>query len=187
MTCLKGPGSTPSVYIPNPFQENLLKANDTLSMLSQYSMFFISQQCHLSLEPFICLYSIHLCDDKINIGPSEEQCKHVSKVCDEELTTFRNLYPMIDEYLSNCASESPFNKKDCNVMNTPYYTITTYNCTAGFYVTENGSCQPECNVWSPYPKGIVLTTDILNILAAVVCILSGASVLMLSWIYHQKL
>ena len=183
MTCLKGPGSTPSVYIPNPSQENLSKAY-RLSKLSQF--FVISQQCHLSLEPFICLYLVHLCDDKINIGPSEEQCKHVSKVCDEELTTFRNLYPKIDEYLSNCASESPFNNKDCSIMNTPY-TITTYNCTAGFYVTENGSCQPECNVWSPYPKSIVLTTDILNILAAVVCILSGASVLVLSWMYHQKL
>jgi hypothetical protein len=189
MTCLKGPDPTPSVYIPIPFQEHVSTAMNTLSMLSQYSQYTsikIRQQCHLNLEPFVCLYSIHLCDDKINIGPSEEQCKYVSKLCDEELKTIRRLYPQIDEYLSNCASESPFNNKDCNVMNTPY-TISTYNCTAGFYLTENGSCQPECNVWSPYPNGIVLTTDILNILAAVVCVLSGAFVLVLSWIRHKKL
>lgn len=187
MTCLKDPGSTPSVYIPNPFQERLSIAKNTLSMLSQYSSIInLRQQCHLSLEPFVCLYSIHLCDDKINIGPSEEQCKHVSKVCDEELKTIRKLYYQIDGYLSNCAPESPFNNKDCNIMSTPY-TISTYNCTAGFYLMENGSCQPECNVWSPYPKSIVLTTDILNIFAAVVCVLFSAFVLVLSWIRHQKL
>jgi hypothetical protein len=191
MTCLKGSVSTPSVYVPIPFEEHVLIANNTISMLRRYynSPFFqIRPQCYSSLEPFICLYSIHLCDNKINIGPSEEQCKHISKLCDKELTTIKNFFPQlqIDKYFSNCASESPFNNKDCNIMSTPY-TISAYNCTAGFYLVENGSCQPECNVWSLYPKSIVLTTDVMNILAAVVCVLSGASVLVLSWIRHQKL
>ena len=183
MTCLKGPGSTSNIYIPSPFQEHLLTAKDRLYMLSQYR-FLIRQQCYLRLEPLVCLYSVHLCDNGNDIGPSEEQCKHVSHACDEELKYFRN--SQIDGYLSNCASESPFNNKDCNITNTEYTSVSAHNCSVGFYLSENGHCTPECNIWSPYSRSTVLATDIVNIFAVVVCVISGVAVLVLSWLYHQK-
>ena len=189
MTCLKDPDSTSDVYVSSPFEENLSTATsiiEYLPHLASLRQVHIRQPCLSSFEPFICLYFVHLCQKGNDIGPSKEQCKHVSNACDEELKQIKGEF-MVDECLSNCASESPFNK-DCIITNYKH-TVSLYNCNAGFYqdLTENGSCQPECNVWSPYPKSIVLITDILNVLAAVVCIISGGVVLVLSWICRQKL
>ena len=188
MMCLKDPGSTSEVYVSSPFEENLSNAKFLIQYLTSpivAAQVHIRQQCHSYLEPIICLYSVHLCKDGMDIGPSEEQCKRVSNACDEELKQIKGF--MVEEYLSNCAPESQFNK-DCIVTSHKHTTIL-YNCNEGFYqdlLMENGRCQPECNVWSPYRKGMVLTTDILNIFAAVVCIISGIAVLVLSWLHHQK-
>lgn len=187
MMCLKDPGSTSEVYVSSPFEENLSRAKFLIQYLTSpivATQVHIRQQCHSYLEPIICLYLVHLCKDGMDIGPSEEQCKRVSNACDEELKQIKGL--KVEEYLSNCAPESEFNK-DCIVTSHKHTTI--YNCNKGFYqdlLMENGRCQPECNVWSPYHKGIVLTTDILNIFAAAVCIISGIAVLVLSWLHHQK-
>lgn len=182
--------TTLEVYVSTPFQESLSKAKDAIRYLLQAQVFTgisIRPQCLSRLEPFLCLHFIHLCDNGMDIGPSVQQCRNVSKVCDDELKQVKKKFPnyRVDRYLSNCAPKSPFDNCRCITSDTN----RTYNCREGFYqnLTENGRCEPECNVWSPYHKGIVLITDILNIFAAVICVISGGAVLVLSWIRREKL
>ena len=61
------------------------------------------------------------------------------------------------------------------------------NCSEGFYRTANGSCVPECIVWSPFDKTTILVTDILALFTAVVAVVSGVAVLLVSCIRCQKL
>lgn len=166
-----------SVYVSHLHQQE--QAVKKISFLS-----LISPQCRSSLEPLICLFFIHICVDShgMDIGPSKEQCRYTAKVCNNDLEKYKNFID-VDEYLSNCALESPFDGKNCIIMNN----ASIQNCSAGFYLMENGSCQPECNVWSPYSQTMVLITDILTIIPAVVCVLSGVAVVVFSWIRYQKL
>ena len=190
--CLKGithVNATPDVIVSNNFQQFEKEAEDTIRNLEYFGM-HVRPQCHSSLVPLVCLYFIHLCDDGEDIGPSEDQCMHVSEVCDEELKQIKQILPTfsVDKYFSNCASKSPFGNKDCMIMSYNR-TVSTHNCSAGFYKnsTEDGSCLPECNVWSPFPHITVLVTDTLNIFSAIVCIFLGGTVLVFSWIHCQKL
>ena len=194
--CLKGSDSVnaaPDVYVSSPFQQTQTEEKiQSFLYLPTLVGISVRPQCDSSLKPFACLYFIHLCDNGTDIGPSEEQCKHVSNVCDQELKQIKGLnlrLPIpVDEYLSNCASESPFDNKNCNITGNGYI-VSTHNCRAGFYqnLMGNGSCLPECNVWSPFPHNMVLITDILNCFSAIVCILSGIAVLVLSWLRRPKL
>ena len=61
------------------------------------------------------------------------------------------------------------------------------NCSEGFYRTTDGTCVPECIVWSPYDKTTILVTDILAISTAVVAVVSGVAVLLVSCIRCQKM
>lgn len=193
--CLKGSRSekaNPDVYVSSPFQQNLMHAESIIGLLPfAYTKVNVRPQCRLSLEPLICLYYIHLCDNGTDIGPNQEQCGYVSNVCDNELeqTKKLNLPIPVEEVLSSCASGGPFDEKNCII--TGRYNNMVNNCSAGFYQNSTGKgrsqCQPECSVWSPYSKTTVLTTDVLNIFAAVICVISGGAVLVLSWIRRQKL
>ena len=148
---------------------------------------FLRLQCRLSLEPLICLYFIHLCDNGTEVGPSQEQCEYVSDACDEEVKQI-SLPPIsisVDEFLLSCALYTPFNEKHCIIVGN-YTSNGIQNCSPGFYL-ESGRCHPECNVWSPFSHTMVLITDIMNVFAAVLCVLSGCIVLGLSWIRRQKL
>lgn len=76
----------------------------------------------------------------------------------------------------------------------PLYRVTLFdnssqraNCSEGFYRTANGGCVPECIVWTPYDKTTILVTDILAIFAAVVAVVSGVAVLLVSCIRCQKM
>ena len=191
--CLKGSHSekaNPDVYVSSPFERLQAEAEfkiNLLSLASEVTKVNVRPQCRLSLEPLICLYYIHLCDNGTDIGPNQEQCGYVSNACDKELEQIKilNLPISVEEFLSGCVSGGPFDKKNCII--TGNYTIN--NCYTGFYLnsTENGRCQPECNVWSPYEKKVVLITDVMTIFAVVICLISGGSVLVLSWIRRQKL
>ena len=60
-------------------------------------------------------------------------------------------------------------------------------CNKGFYKAANGTCQPECGVWTPYSEGEVIATDTLAISAAVIAVVSSITVLILSYVYRQKM
>ena len=168
-----------SVYVSHVYHQE--QVVNRISFLSQIK---ISPQCRSSLEPLICLFFIHICVDGhgMDIGPSQEQCRYTAKVCNKDLETYKSFFD-VDKYLSSCALESPFDGKNCIITNN----VSIQNCSPGFYLMENRSCQPECNVWSPYSQTMVLITDILTIIPAVVCVLSGVAVVVFSWTRYQKL
>ena len=60
-------------------------------------------------------------------------------------------------------------------------------CNSGYYRTTNGTCLPECSVWSPYSNTTVLATDIVAITTAVVALVFGIAVLLLSCVHCQKM
>ena len=68
-------------------------------------------------------------------------------------------------------------------------------CSEGFYVYQeditNGTtvevCRPECGEWEEFPHSTVVAIYITEIVAAVVYILGGAVVLVLSIIQHKQM
>lgn len=191
--CLEGSDSAntePNVYVSSNYRQK--EADDMIMYLHVYIIPFLDNkirpQCSLNLEPFICLYYIHLCDQKKykDLGPSEEQCLHIQYICDNELELAKQydiIYRQLKEFFSSCEQNSPFDTKNC-ISSVSNYNIQ--NCSVGFYLSENGSCLPECNVWTPYTHNTVLITDILAIIPAAVTVLSGFAVLLFSWSRCEK-
>ena len=169
---------------------SLTKASSLIRLLKTSAL--ISQvrpQCMTSLEPFVCLYFIHLCYNKTVIRPSEQQCNNIKSVCDNELKVVKRLPLDIDvsKYLSNCAQSSPLDDRDCKVQSVTNHTIISVNCSEGYYRTINGTCLPECNVWTPYSRRTVLITDIMAIFAVVIAVIFGVADLLLSCVRCQKM
>ena len=166
------------VYVSSTYQQN--KAQETISLL-QYLSNLVRPECLSHIEPLICLYHIHLCVDETDVGPSQKQCDYVSLICNEELKMARDKnFLIVDEYLSACTSNSPFDSKHCII------TLDIQNCSTGFYLSEDKRCLPECNVWTPYSQTMLVTTDILTIIPAATGVLSGIAVLLFSWLHHKK-
>ena len=99
---------------------------DALNKASRYIQYLklfgptlvdLREQCQLSIEPLICLYTVHLHSGKSDIGPSINQCKHIEDVCDRELVKLRNSFPLIpvDEYFSSCTFNSPLDTQKCDL------------------------------------------------------------------------
>ena len=147
---------------------------------------FARPQCFASAEPLLCLLFIHLCDNGIDIGPSKKQYDHISKVCDKELELAKG--SGIDHYLSECSiSESPFDNKTCDI-GTKNTSNQALNCSDGFFYDMNGEkCTPECAIWTPFSKTMIVVTDILTVFSAVIGAVAGIAVLLTSMLRHQKL
>ena len=191
--CLKAKPSDvkPEVYVSSIYQQN--EAQEIISRLQSLPSNFVHPKCLLHIEPLICLYFIHLCVGETDVGPSLEQCVYVSSVCEEEVKLARRFNFNLDEYLSTCTPNSPFDSKHCIITTSDITTsgittsgISIQNCSTGFYLSEDGICQPECNVWTPYSQTTLLITNALTILPAAVGILSGVAVLLFSWLRCQK-
>ena len=61
-------------------------------------------------------------------------------------------------------------------------------CSEGFYIDEStGLCIPECGVWEEFPHSFVVVVDALVILSAIVYLLSGVAVLVLSCINYKRM
>ena len=61
-------------------------------------------------------------------------------------------------------------------------------CSEGFYVSEStGLCRPECGVWEELPHSLIVGADVAIILSAIVYLLSGTAVLVLSCIYRKRM
>ena len=68
-------------------------------------------------------------------------------------------------------------------------------CSEGFYVSlediTNGTtvevCRPECGEWEEFPHSTVVAIYIVDIVVAVVYILGGAVLLVLSIIRHKQM
>ena len=68
-------------------------------------------------------------------------------------------------------------------------------CSEGFYVSlediTNGTtvevCRPECGEWEEFPHGTVVALYITDIVVAVVYLLNGAVLLVLSIIRHKQM
>ena len=77
-------------------------------------------ECSQILEPFVCLYFFHLCDDGNVIRPSKKQCTKIRVVCDKELKIIEStssLIPVnVSEILSSCASNSTLDSKNCSEL-----------------------------------------------------------------------
>ena len=94
----------------------------------------------------------------------------------------------VSVYLSNCAQTSHFDDTDCNAqLPTNHTLISGINCSEGYYGTTDGTCLPECNVWTPYSKFGLLITDIMAIFAAVIAVVFGIADLFLSCVRCQKM
>ena len=183
--CLRDSMETDSdVYISHPLtQQTLTETNKYIGLLRSLSL---RQQCLLSVEPLICLNYINLCDYDESLGPislirpSKKQCAHVLNVCDEEIESFimnqNDILPM-------CAPSSPLDDKNCTTHITNYKLV---NCSKGFFY-DNTSCKPECGAYTPYPKKVVLITDILVIFSSATGAVAGIAVLVVSWLRRQKL
>lgn len=178
--CLKAESADakPEVYVSS-IQQN--EAQEEIDFLQSFPSDIVSSKCLSHIEPLICLYHIHLCVDEMDIGPSQKQCDYVSSICHKELEMARN-YISVDEYLSTCTPNSPFDSKHCIITSD----IAIQNCSTGFYLSENGRCQPECNVWTPYSQTMLLLTDALTIIPAAVGVLSGVAVLLFSLLRCQQ-
>lgn len=176
------------IYIVNPSKAKIIEMN----LIKQaFTSLDPRPQCRVSFDPLICLFFIHLCDEGREIGPTKEQCDHVSSVCDKEwekAKAFR-LQHIIDNYLSMCSiAASPFDNKTCNIGTKTTLSSQTLNCSDGFYYEMNEmKCIPECAVWTPLSKTMVVVTDILTVFAAVIGAIAGIAVLLISVVRHQKL
>ena len=168
-------------------QTSLAKA---ISYIRQLKLFEgqVRPQCMMSLEPFICLNFVHLCYNKTVIRPSKQQCNNIRSVCDKELEVVKR-FRIIDvsKYLSNCAQPSPLDDIDCKVQSLTSHMIRVVNCSEGYYKTTNGTCLPECNVWTPYSRSTLLITDIMAIFAAVIAVVFGVVDLLLACVRCQKM
>ena len=61
-------------------------------------------------------------------------------------------------------------------------------CSEGFYIDEStGLCIPECGVWEEFPHSFVVGVDAVVILSAIVYLLSGVAVLVLSCINYKRM
>lgn len=184
-SCLKGSDSADAnldVYVSGPlYQTKIDEAHKVVGLLP---VFGARPQCRSNLEPLVCLYYIHLCYDEKDTGPSKRQCSYVLKVCDEEVDKLKGYGISVSKYFMNCAPNSPFDSKNCIARNISSQTI---NCSEGFYWDKNRGCQPECNVWTPYSRIMLVITDILTVLPAIVGVISGIAVLLLSWVRRKKL
>ena len=98
-------------------EDALNKASHYIQYLKLFgpTLVDLREQCQLSIEPLICLYTVHLRGGKLDIGPSINQCKHIEDVCDHELEKLRSSYPLIpvDKYFSSCTPNSPLDTKEC--------------------------------------------------------------------------
>lgn len=159
-----------------------------MNLLQDIMLTFARPQCFASAEPFLCLLFIHLCDNGTDIAPSKKQCDHVSKVCDTELELLIEYGYNIDSYLSECSTyDSPFDNKTCE-NGTKNTSNQTLNCSEGFFYEVNeGKCTPECAIWTPFSKPMILVTDILTIFSAVMGVIAGIAVLLTSMLCHRKL
>ena len=172
------------IYITAPFNQTAL--DEATKYIRMLKTFGVRQQCRMSLEPFICLHFTHLCYNE-TIRPSVKQCGHIEVVCDLEIKVIETIGINVSSYLSNCMPQSPLDNENCSVQlsNGSVYT-TNYTCVDGFY-RNNGSCIPECNVWSPYTNKTVLITDILAIFSAAIAVVFGIAVLFFSCLRWRKM
>ena len=182
--------SSTDVFVAGPLnQMSLTKATSLIQQLRSFPS-QVRPQCMKSLEPFICLHFIHLCYNETVIRPSEQQCNNITSVCDKELEVVKRL-PLTDidvsKYLSNCAQSSPLDDKACDVQSITNHTISSVNCSEGYYRTTNGTCLPECSVWTPYSRRTLLTTDIMAIFAVVIAVIFGVADLFLSCVRCHKM
>ena len=183
--------SSTNVFVADPlYQMSLTQASSFIQKLQPFKN-LVRPQCMKSLEPFICLYFVHLCYNEIVIRPSEQQCTNIKTVCDQELQAVKRL-PLTDvdvsKYVSNCIQLSPLDDSHCNVQSvTNHTTSNVVNCSEGYYRSVNGTCLPECSVWTPYTRRTLLTTDIMAIFAAAIAVIFGAAALLLSCVRCQKM
>ena len=179
---------TDKVLAVSPSKSRISEMNVIQDALTR----FARPQCLTSAEPVLCLLFIHLCDNGTDIGPSKKQCDRISEVCDKELEELaivnRYTRQIIDKYLSQCTtSESPLDNTIC-AIGTKNMSNQTLNCSDGFFYDENKEkCLPECVVWTPFSKTMVVVTDILAVFAAVIGAIAGIAVLLTSMVRRQKL
>lgn len=181
--------SSTDVFVAGPLNQTSL--TNVSSLIQQLkSIQLVRPQCMIHLEPFICLYFVPLCYNQTVIRPSKQQCNNIKNVCNEELEAVKKFYLDIDvpTYLSNCAQSSPLDDRNCNIQSVTNYTINNVvNCSEGYYRTINGTCLPECSVWTPYSRQTVLITDIMATFAAVIAVIFGVADLLLSCVRCQKM
>ena len=182
--------SSTDVFVAGPLnQMSLTKASSLIQQLKPFAS-QVRPQCMKNLEPFICLYFIHLCYNETVIRPSEQQCNNIKSVCDKELEVVKRLRLTdidLSKYLSNCVKPSPLDDKGCSVESVTNHTISSGNCSEGYYRTTNGTCLPECNVWTPSSRKALLITDIMAIFAVIIAVIFGVADLLLSCVRCQKM
>ena len=61
-------------------------------------------------------------------------------------------------------------------------------CSEDFFLNEStGQCLPECGVWEELPHSTVVGIDVVVIFSAIVYLLSGVAVLVLSCINYKRM
>ena len=145
--------------------------------------------CLASLEPLMCLHFFHLCEQGMELEPSEKQCNHIFWVCDaEELKTIQDYGINVYNYLAKCSRiDSPLDIKGCSIVSNVTDQIIA-NCSEGFFYQDVvEGCIPECTVWTPHSKMKVLIIDVITTFSLLIGTICGVAVLLVSWIHRQKL
>ena len=66
--------------------------------------------------------------------------------------------------------------------------VTISMCSENFHISEiTGRCTPECLVWEELPHSTVVGVDAVVIFSAIVYLLSGVAVLVLSCINYKRM
>lgn len=120
--CL-GSTNNHGVNILGSLEQQKKKEGTVITLFNFQPVLGVGPECSQILEPFVCLYFFHLCDDGNVIRLSKKQCTNIRVVCDKELKiiestpSIASFIPVnVSEILSSCASNSTLDSKNCSEL-----------------------------------------------------------------------
>eukprot|EP00731_Ephydatia_muelleri_P010669 Em0005g1255a len=175
---------------------DLQQSESTASQIQSFQD-FLSPQCKEVALPFLCLYLFPLCDDnQTTYLPSMAQCISISTdICRTEwllASSLVNNLPVCSKLpnVSPCngsttpASTTTASPNNASTTNSTSLSVVNKTCSENFIFNGN-YCLPDCPKWSLRASGT--NADYVVIVAAVVGLISGTIVLLLSCVRHRRM
>ena len=107
-------------------------------------------------------------------------------ICMISLLKGYTLYSLVTDDLSTVLEDlvETVNATNFNSSISPVERV----CSDGFYINESSNlCVPECGVWMELPSSKSTALDVVGITSAVVYLVSGTAVVVLSCIKHKRM